>query len=150
MRNSITRITWAVCRARFEQIRDDTPRQWGELDPARMIRHVRLSTELSLAEVEAKDESTWWTRTVFCWLVFNVLPWPKGKIKVSEVFLPKPDGNVAAERILFFEAMERFLAAVEKEPQRRTTHPMFGPRTMHNWRQIHGKHFDHHLRQFGV
>ena len=146
----LTHKNWSTYLARFEKIEDATPRQWGQMDAPRMIRHLRRIVEISLAELPVEDQSNWYRRTIFCWLVFHVFPWPKGKIKVPDVYLPKPDGNVAEERGKLLEIMERFLSAADKEPRRRTTHPMFGPRTMENWRLIHGKHFDHHLRQFGA
>lgn len=145
----ITRESLVTFKARFDKLTDETPRQWGQMNPSEMIRHLRRITEISLAEVPVEDGSTWFKRTIFCWLVFHVLPWPKGKIKVTPVFLPQPEGAVDHERSKLYATLDRFVDAVEKSPARRTTHPMFGPRTMENWRLIHGKHFDHHLRQFG-
>lgn len=146
----LTREQLPEFKARFERIGEQSQRQWGELTPAGMLRHLRRITEISLAEIEVQDQSNWFKRTIFCWLVFHVLPWPKGKIKVPPVFLPEAQGDVTLERKALLETLERFVAASEKEPARKTTHPLFGPRTMENWRLIHGKHFDHHLRQFGA
>lgn len=145
----LTRENLGEYKARFDRLADGTARQWGQMNPSEMLRHLRRITEISLAEVPVEDGSSLFSRTIFCWLVFHVLPWPKGKIKVTPVFLPQPEGAVDHERGKFYAALDRFLEAAEKTPSRRTVHPMFGARTMQNWRLIHGKHFDHHLRQFG-
>lgn len=146
----LTRETLPEYKARFEKIADDSPRGWGEMSPPEMLRHLRRITEISLAEIPVQDGSNWFKRTIFCWMVFHVLPWPKGKIKVPAVFLPSPDGAVSVEREKLLATLGRFLDEAEKNPARRTLHPVFGSRTMENWQLIHGKHFDHHLRQFGA
>ena len=48
------------------------------------------------------------------------------------------------------KAMEQFVDALDGEPDRIAVHPAFGDLTLRKWAKLHGKHFDHHLRQFGA
>ena len=137
---------------RAARIKADTPRLWGEMDAARMFAHLRRSIEISLGEYEAKDESSWFSRTVMRWVAFHVMrSWPKGKLKSPDYFTPSADaGEFEAERAGFIEALGRFMAAAEEPHGRMGYSPVFGSHPLGYWRRIHGMHIDHHLRQFGV
>lgn len=139
-----------VLASRVRAIRPDSVRQWGQLTPDEMLAHLNRTVEMSLGEIEVRDESNFFTRTVLRWLIFHVLPWPKGKVKVPAVFLPKPKGTLEEERGRLLASMERFVEHLRTEPGRTTLHPSFGPLTASYWARVHGKHMDHHLRQFGV
>ena len=95
-----------------------------------MMVHLRIVVELSLGERERADRSTLFSRTVFRWFAFNVMPWPKGKIVVPDEFTPPPKESFDIERSNFLATVDRFLAEAEREPARKTLHPMFGPMTL--------------------
>lgn len=147
----LTRESLPRYRERIARITADTPRQWGTMDARRMMAHLTRSIELSLGEQKAPDNSTLLSRTLLRWLFFHVLTnWPKGKIKAPEYFSPEPEGDFAAEQARLLEALERFVAAAEAQPQRREVSELLGPTTLATWRRVHGVHMDHHLRQFGA
>ena len=113
--------------------------------------HLNLATALSLGEIQLKDTSTFFTRHILKRIVFQTpLPWPKGKIKVSEVLTPKPQGSLEDERVRLIASIKRFVESAEREPKRIAPHPFFGPFTLQYWQLAHGKHFNHHFEQFGV
>lgn len=137
--------------ARLQKIGPETPRQWGTMSPAQMFAHLRRTIEISLAEVEVKDESNFLLRNVLGPLAFSGLfQWPRGKMKVLPVFLGSPDGNAEEEKRKLIAAVDRFVAAAEAEPARKTLHAALGWMTLDYWKKVHGIHTDHHLRQFGV
>jgi hypothetical protein len=77
-----------------------------------------------------------------------LLPWPKGRIKgPSEAFVSQPgtwDADVAGLEAL----VERF--ATRGPSGSWPDHALFGPMSGQDWGVFVHKHFDHHLRQFGV
>ncbi len=145
-----TRETAPDFRSRIEKISASTQPQWGSMDATKLMRHLSRSFEISLGEVEVKDESTWVSRNILWYLFFYVFTnWPQG-IKAPEVFTPEPEGDFEKEKQILLESMERFLTALEREPERIALSPMMGPISLRNFARINGVHLNHHLRQFGV
>jgi hypothetical protein len=141
-------------RARLAKLRPDPPRQWGALKPAGMVR--RLATAISLQmdggggipfQGNALARSPPVRR-----LALNVLPWPKGKIKVPASATPPAEGGVAEELPGLEAALERFREAFEADPRGRpeVRHPFFGRLSMAQRSRFHGKRIDHHCRRFGL
>ncbi len=137
--------------ARIEAIRSDSKRLFGMMEPAAMFSHLSAATELSLGEIESVDISNFFSRHVVKRLVFQTpMPWPKGKIKAPDYFTPPPKGDADAERARLIALIKRFIETAEREPNRKTQHPIFGQLTLKYWQRAHGKHFDHHFAQFGA
>ena len=137
-------------KSRLGQVREDAPRKWGELDARRMFVHLRYAVRLSLQEVAFEGDPPKRVGPFMRWMVFHVLPWPKGKIKAPPSFTPEADSDFETERSACLEALDRFADAAEREPDRVTEHPVFGKLPLSYWKRIHGKHLEHHLQQFGV
>jgi len=137
---------------RINRITPETQLLWGSMSSARMLRHLRLAFEASLGEVVVEDRSNFFTRNILAFIVFHLWTnWPKGKIKVPDSLTPEPDGDLDSERRKLIEAGDRFLDALEEDPNRLGgAHPMFGRQRISSWSLMHGVHMDHHLRQFGV
>jgi oxepin-CoA hydrolase / 3-oxo-5,6-dehydrosuberyl-CoA semialdehyde dehydrogenase len=147
----LNRRTLALFTVRINAIRPDAERLWGEMTPARMLAHLTRSIEISLGEYPVKDRSLPLVRSLLRWWVFHPRrDWPEGKIKSPADWTPEPTESFTEERAKLLQAMDRFLAAAAREPGRKTVSPLFGPLTLEYWRLVHGKHIDHHLRQFGV
>ena len=125
--------------------------RWGKFRPEQMLAHLHRNLELALGEFTAPDESTWFRRAVLRPIVFDSgLPWPKGKVQAPDFFLPAPAGEVEDELDRILPKMVAFADLVEREPDRVVLSPIFGPAPLKYWSKMVGKHFDHHLRQFGV
>jgi len=146
----LTTNSLSTFKNRFSALRTDSPRLWGKLSPEDMILHLSGVTELSLGMRPAPKIGNIFTHTIGKYLIFYVLPWPKGKIKVPEEWTPSSQTTLDAERAKLFGLMDTFVARAAKEPETRMTHPMFGDCKLKFWQRIHGKHFNHHLTQFGV
>lgn len=137
-------------KERFNAIQANTPRKWGKLSPEDMVLHLSGITALSLGDRTAKKIGNIFTYTIGKYLIFYVLPWPKGKIKVPEEWTPVSQMTLDAERAKLFALMDRFVERSTREPDAIMSHPMFGDCKLKFWQRIHGKHFNHHLTQFGV
>lgn len=122
--------------------------RWGEMNPSQMIAHLRRAIEISLGEVKVEDASNWLTRSLI--IPVLAMPWPRGGIKAPASFFPSASSEFAVEREQLLARMVRFTDIAAAEPARRGLSPMFGWLTLETWTRLHGKHLDHHLRQFGV
>ncbi|HTQ10976.1 MAG TPA: DUF1569 domain-containing protein [Fimbriimonadaceae bacterium] len=124
---------------------------WGRRRPIEMVAHLRRNIEVALGEVKVEDGSTRFRRTILRWYVFNSgVPWAKGKIHAPKVMSPPPEGDFGTECARFRETMERFAAAVKREPKRLSVHPFFGPVKLRYWSRMLGMHIEYHLVQFDV
>jgi hypothetical protein len=81
-------------------------------------------------------------------LILYFLPWPKGTIQgPPEAFHTKP-GNWSGDLATLNELVDQFVNA---PPDRHwPDQPNFGPMSRRDWGVFCYRHFDHHLRQFGV
>jgi hypothetical protein len=146
----LTSQTCPGFKDRLNAIRSDTKPHWGKMDANQLMGHLRRSFEISLNEVEVEDMSNWFSRHVVKFLVFHFFTkWPKG-LKAPDVFFPKTEEGFEKEKQSLFAAMQRFMDAVERDPNRMGLSPFVGPQPLEYWRRIHGVHLSHHLRQFGV
>ena len=115
-----------------------------------MLEHLIQLARVSLGEVHVEDRSTLLTRSFVSYFIFRWIPWPKGKLKTFQFMLPAPQGRVEEQKGRLQAAMERFVDALESDPGRETVSPLLGATTLKRWSLVHGKHMDHHFKQFGV
>jgi len=136
-------------RQRIARLSDDSQRRWGSMDVAQMLNHVRTLILVSLEERTLPNVSNWFSRTALArWMVL-AMPWPGGKIKAP---IDIRDGEIASfeeERQMLEDAVVRFAERATAHPQQITISPLVGPIPLCFWAKLHGKHLDHHLRQFG-
>lgn len=142
--------TIGAFETRAAAITGDQQRQWGTMSAAAMFAHLTRAIELSLGEVEVPDRSNAITRSIGKWFVFeSPIPWARG-LKAPEVFFPGSTGELDRERTRYIEALRRFVAAADANPQRLVHSEFFGPMTLAYWRRVNGRHIDHHMRQFNA
>lgn len=78
------------------------------------------------------------------------MPWPKAKIPTAPGYEVDPEGSFEEQKAELVSAVEKFVALSESEPDREVLHPNFGVRKLRYWQRLNGRHFEHHLMQFGV
>ncbi len=133
------------------QIDPDVSPEWGQMDCLTLMRHLRRAIEVSLEEVKAEDKSIPGVRWLLKKLFFEWMTnWPKGKIKASPIFIAQAERSFHEERDLLLDALQRFVDELERNPARKTINPFLGPIPISYWSHIHGRHYRHHFRQFGV
>jgi hypothetical protein len=54
------------------------------------------------------------------------------------------------ERTQLFQAMDRYIRLLQKEPDKVVPSPAFGRMDIAYWARVHGIHFEHHCKQYGV
>lgn len=149
----LTRPTAGHFTARLNAVSPNSQRKWGSMTPHDLMAHLRRAIEVSLGDHPVEDKSVPVVRDFLRFMIFQAIPttmWPKGKIKAPPVFLAPPQGSFEEERRKLDAAIDRFVATAEEDPERLGPNPLLGPLPLTYWARIHGRHFDHHLRQFGA
>lgn len=137
--------------ARLSRIQANDQPKFGVLTPAKLMRHLRFTFDMSLEKVEVHKISNIFTRTVVRLLAFHWFTnWPGGKIKAPDELTPEPDGDMEQERSRMINSIHEFLDEADKNPNRKTLSPLLGYCTLAYWRRIHGLHLRHHCKQYGV
>ena len=132
---------------RIDRLTPQSERRWGTLSPERMICHLSDQVRIALGELPTRRGSGPMSFPPIRWLVIDVMPWPHGTKGPAEAFSTQPDEwrrDVATLNAL----LERF--ATHAGQRDWPDHPLFGRMTAARWGRLACKHFDHHLRQFGV
>ncbi|MBC7407061.1 MAG: DUF1569 domain-containing protein [Arcicella sp.] len=132
---------------RIENLKVDSPRQWGKMDVAQMLAHCAFSMETAIGD---KNPS----RTFLGKLL--------GRFMQGELTNSKPMGknlpthpqyimvelkDFEREKIRLISSIKRFLEGGESKVTKKP-HPFFGDITPVQWSCGSWKHLDHHLRQF--
>ena len=134
--------------ARFDRLTPDLAARWGSLTAPRMLAHLGDQMRLVLAKrgVEPRrypGDRPWW-RELFLYL----LPWPRAKLRGPPAAFETPPARWSEDLALLRRQVDEFVALVD-EPHW-PKHPVFGPMSHRSWGYFCYRHFDHHLRQFGV
>lgn len=136
---------------RLNRIRSVDQRRWGQLGPAALLRHLRFVVESTLeGGPTPPDKSIPGIRVLARWIFFHlVTTWPKG-IKAPKEVTPDPQFDLDVERTKLVEAIERFINESGRNPERTAVNVLLGPLTIRYFAHVHGVHFHHHFRQYGV
>src|SRR3954471_10605820 len=134
-------------RAPLLQLRPDSVHKWWKMSVDQMLWHLNQSVENSLGRMVPVPMRLPMPRPLIRFAVFN-LPWPKGA--------PTPPEYVAGDRYDFAAEHARCLRLFDEMTSRRLDDPNWGrsaamgPLTGAEWSQLQAKHFEHHLKQFGL
>jgi hypothetical protein len=137
-------------KKRMAQLRPDSERQWGKMNPAQALAHCSAAIGMAVGETRppriligrllgplAKKS-----------LIVNGEPMRRNSMTDKSVLVTdERDFEVEWQRLR--ESIDRFTAG---GPGICTKHPhfFFGPLTPVEWAALMYQHLDHHLRQFGV
>jgi hypothetical protein len=133
--------------ARFGQLQPATRPAWGTLDAPRMVTHVTDALRASLGEVPLTPMNgplaVWPVNA----LVMFYLPWPKSAPTAPELLARAPI-SLSVELDTLRQSVGRFVAREQQTEW--PPHAAFGRLSGPQWGRLMYRHFDHHLRQFGV
>ena len=138
--------------ARVGRLRPDSLRQWGRMTPHQAICHLSDAFRMSLNERSAAPVTAGFASVIRVVALWVPLPWPRGRIQtVPEAEQGKggtPPTDFERDRKELLALMKRFSDAGPESLC--STHPIFGPMTIRDWKRWGYRHLDHHLKQFGV
>jgi hypothetical protein len=137
-------------KERMAQLRPDSERLWGKMNPGLMLAHC--SAAIGMAVGETRPPRILLGRLLGGLakksLILKGTPMRRNSITEKSV-LVTDERDFVVERQRLRESIDRFAAG---GPGMCTTHPhfFFGPLTPVEWATLMYQHLDHHLRQFQV
>jgi hypothetical protein len=134
--------------ARFRALDPGTAPRWGRMNPPQMLAHLGDQMRHTLGDTTAAPIRGPLRWPVLRHLVMLWIPWPPGLAKgPPEAFLTRPT-TWAADLAGFESLIDRFVRQEDRAAW--PDHAIFGPMTRRTWGLFCHRHFDYHLRQFGV
>jgi hypothetical protein len=137
-------------KQRMAQLRPNSERLWGQMNPAQALAHCSRGIELAVGDRTPPRALLGRIigRMVKPLALGNDEPMRRNSPTVKELVV-QDERDLGTERERLCELIDRFAAS---GPEGCTTHPhsFFGRLTPEEWATLMYKHLDHHLRQFGV
>ena len=132
---------------RIDRLSADSQRQWGKLSVDQMVCHLSDQLRLGLGELSGRPVAGLFRFVPFNRFAIDYMPWPHGTKGPRESFTTLP--------VALKSDIARLHALLELFGSRGDQldwpdHPLFGRLSGPLWARLTSKHFDHHLRQFGV
>lgn len=150
MRNIFEPAAAAEIRTRFQQLRADSPRQWGRMTAPQMVTHCARSLEMALGDLRPPRAliGRLFGALVKPMALGNDAPFKRNAPTARELRITD-DRDIEVERAQLLSLLDRLTAggatACTDYP-----HAFFGALTPDEWAVLVYKHLDHHLRQFGA
>ena len=134
--------------SRMQALSASSTGRWGTLDVTSMLRHLRLSAQMTLGELAVPSvNKRAFQKFPLKQLILYVFPFPKGAPTAPEL-KPSDAASFEEERAALLELLERIGSGPDQGAG--PAHPLFGPMTWREWGVLTYKHADHHLKQFGA
>ena len=131
--------------ARLDRLSPEAVPLWGKMSAPKMLAHITDAFRMALGELSVRPKKIPLIGSFpFKQLAIFVLPFPKNSPTAPEIIARAPeafDVEKANAKALLTRLGGHVTYAV---------HPIFGTLSRSEWGALSYKHFDHHLRQFGV
>lgn len=135
----------AALVARLDRLSPDTKALWGRMSAPKMLAHMTDACRMAIGELPVRPKKIPLIGSFpFKQLVIYVLPFPKNSPTAPEIVARAPEAFEVEK------ASVKTLIARLGGDVTYASHPIFGALTPAEWGTLGYKHFDHHLRQFGV
>ena len=134
---------------RVHKLTADTPRQWGKMNAAQMLTHLRLPLEVGMGRLELPSV---FMMKIFGPMIRKIIFSDKPLKKNSPTaknFVILDERHFETEKTNLLRALEDF-AAMGNENKLQPAHKYFGKMSKDDWNFFQQRHFNHHLTQFGV
>ena len=133
--------------ARIDRLDSASRPAWGTFTADRMLSHLAESVKMALGELPCESKKVPIRFFPLKQLIVYVLPFPKGA-PTSPELLRGAEAPVEGLKRDLRELLEKF--GSRRGARDWPIHPAFGRLTSRAWGALTARHFDHHLRQFGV
>jgi len=134
---------------RINNLQPNSPKQWGKMNVSQMMAHVNHVLKIGIGDITPKP--TFMMKIMGPMIkrvVMSEKPFKQG-LPTGPNFEMKEQKDFNIEKENLLNTYRRFVDAGEAAADGRT-HPIFGKLTANEWGFSQWKHFDHHLKQFGV
>jgi hypothetical protein len=132
--------------ARIDALTPTSERLWGTMTVEKMLCHCGDQLRLALGEVDIPRVASKLAFPPLRWMVINVMPWPKGKIKTAPALLATDSKALDQDRQDLRQLIER--CAERDVDGQWGDHPLFGQLSGKQWGRLAWRHLNHHLTQF--
>jgi len=150
MKNLFEAATVGEVKERMAQLKPDSERLWGKMNPAQTLAHCSAAMEMAVGERTPPRILIGRLLGQFAKkpMILNEKPMPRN-VGTEKSLVVSDERDFVAERQRLRDFIDRFAAG---GPGACTKHPhfFFGPLTPEEWAALMYQHLDHHLRQFGV
>ena len=134
---------------RLDNLRADSPRQWGKMNPAQMVTHCARALETGAGERPMKQKLIGKIlMPFFRKSILGEKPFSRNG-PTDPSFIVADEREFSTERQKLVDLIGRFVARGPAAAATQT-HAFFGKMTGEEWGETMYKHIDHHLQQFGV
>ncbi len=136
----------------YTKVQADTPAKWGKMNAHQMVEHVGLVFVLSTGKFDLPYKGTAADAAKYLAEFQEAsAPW-KTVFPTTSFGDPKPPraATIEASKAGLQKTFQKYLTYCEENPSAINSHFFLGNLTVDQWRQVHVKHVEHHLRQFGV
>jgi hypothetical protein len=133
-------------RARLGRLTPGSMPRWGRMTAPQMVAHLADSARMALGDLPVAPKRVPLRYPPLKQLCIYCLPIPKSVPTAPELIQRSP-GDWEHE----VNAAGALLERIASPPDgRRPDHPVFGRLSEQAWGVLVYRHYDHHLRQFGV
>jgi len=150
MKNLFEAATLEEVKERMAQLRPDSERLWGKMNPAQALAHCSATMKMAMGEIVPPRilMGRLLGRLAKKSMIVNEKPMPRNS-GTDKSLVVTDERDFVVERQRLREFIDRFAAG---GPGVCTKHPhfFFGPLTPMEWAALMYQHLDHHLRQFRV
>jgi hypothetical protein len=151
MKSILHQTTRAEISNRLKSLNENSTPLWGKMNVSEMLAHMNDAMRLALGMKEAVDSSNFISNKIVFPIAVYLLPfWPKGNPTAPEMIASKKG---TAPKDFYTElgtTLKLIDVIIEREENKLFPHHMFGKLSKKQWGDLLAKHFDHHLKQFGV
>ncbi len=135
---------------RLNSLQPNSQAKWGKMNVAQMLAHVNAAMQTALTDAPYKTSLF---QKILAPLIKKVVlspkPYKEGLPTGPGFVMINTDKDFLDEKQKLLSSYHQFIengvSAVEGKK-----HPVFGKLTAEQWGFSQWKHFDHHLKQFGV
>ena len=133
--------------SRIDMVSSGARPRWGKMNAELMLAHLVESARMAIGEIAPKPKALPLRYFPLKQLIVYWLPFPKGAPTAPEL-LPKETGTADRSKSELARLLRLFAerANATEWPE----HPAFGKMSRQAWGVLMYRHYDHHLRQFGV
>jgi hypothetical protein len=133
--------------ARIDRVSSGAKPRWGKMNAELMLAHLVESIRMGIGELTPRPKKLPIRYFPLKQLIIYWLPFPKGAPTAPEL-LPKETGTTDRGKSELARVLRLFAERANQAEW--PDHPAFGKLTKQAWGVLTYRHFDHHLRQFGV
>lgn len=132
---------------RIDRVSGGAKARWGKMNAEQMLGHLVESVRMGIGELSVRSKKLPIRYFPLKQLIVYWLPFPKGSPTAPEL-LPKETGTADRSKGELARLLRLF--AERANETQWPEHPAFGKLTTQAWGVLTYRHFDHHLRQFGL